>query len=155
MNATDQWIVIPNWEQFQHYKDRDPIFIKGYVRQLRKPEWTAQSLAARGLLETARLEFADRNGLLPLEDLSNTLRRGDRSHVARIVVSLNHAGLLDVVASRPLALALKPSNPRTRENKQDGRPACPFCEMGGGRHTSDCPALEHPGLMVEHLVKRL
>ena len=35
----DGWIVIPNWDKFQHYKDRHAPWLKDYVDQLDRDEY--------------------------------------------------------------------------------------------------------------------
>ena len=34
----DGWIVIPNWEKFQHYTDRNPPWVKLYTELNRRDE---------------------------------------------------------------------------------------------------------------------
>tara|TARA_Y100000004_G_scaffold54023_1_gene60127 strand:- start:685 stop:1308 length:624 start_codon:yes stop_codon:yes gene_type:complete len=43
-------IRIPNWSEFQHFKDRDPIWIKLYRRLLHKREWRQLSHGAAKFL---------------------------------------------------------------------------------------------------------
>jgi hypothetical protein len=98
------WITIPNWDQFQHYNYRRPLWIKNYTSLLRKDEYLDLPLAARGLLHGIWLAYADREGRLRRADLPATLLgRARDAHLA----SLNHAGLIAFCASRPLSLSLK------------------------------------------------
>jgi hypothetical protein len=100
------WIVIPKWTQFQHYGlYRRPGWIKNYTYLLHKDEYLDQPLAARGLLHGIWLAYADRDGRLRRDDLPATLlARARGAHLD----SLNHAGLIDFSASKPLPLSLKP-----------------------------------------------
>ena len=42
---TDGWIVIPNWDKFQHYKDRDPVWIKLYLELNSRDDWRRLTFA--------------------------------------------------------------------------------------------------------------
>jgi hypothetical protein len=98
------WIVVPNWDRFQHYGlYRRPSWIKNYTALLRKDEYLDQPLAARGLLHGIWLAYADRDGRLRKDDLPATLLA--RTRCAHIT-SLSQAGLIDFSASRPLPLSL-------------------------------------------------
>jgi hypothetical protein len=115
-----QWVVIPNWDRFQHYKDRDPRWIKDYVSQLDDPDWSNLTLAQRGLLQTLRLMYAAGDGRLNYShaiDASNS-RSG---YVHAIFESLNHAGLVALVHSRPLALARSREKRREEKNEKPDR----------------------------------
>ena len=50
---SERWIVIPNWDKFQHYSDRDPVWIKVYTELNSRDEWRQLSYAQRGLLVIA------------------------------------------------------------------------------------------------------
>ena len=58
---TDGWIVIPNWDKFQHYKNRGPVWIKLYTELRDRDEWRHLTLAARGLLASIWIEYAARD----------------------------------------------------------------------------------------------
>ena len=113
-----QWITIPNWDRFQHYKDRDPLWIKEYVSQIHDADWAALTFAERGLLITLRLWFAAGNGRVTFErvlEAQMSPQRRANEHLA----SLIEAGLVDVRASRPLALTR--SREKSREEKKRDR----------------------------------
>jgi hypothetical protein len=152
MGAADMWIAIPNWDRFQHYKHRDPVWLRDYVRQLWNPQWLPLSLSQRGLLWTARLAYAHHNGQLRISELQSYTRNYERSSCAAIAERLSNAGLMGLCASTPLSLK---TFSNTREDQDGHRPACPFCETGAGRHTLDCPTLEDPHLLVERLKEQL
>ena len=44
------WIEIPNWDRFQHYRDRDPPWIKFYTELLHDPDYLALSGDQRAIL---------------------------------------------------------------------------------------------------------
>lgn len=102
---TARWIIVPNWERFQHYGlARRPNWIKNYTALLRKDEYLDQPLAARGLLHGIWLAYADREGRVRETDLPATLlARARGAHLD----SLNDAGLIAFSASKPLPLNLK------------------------------------------------
>lgn len=102
--AADQWIEIPNWHRFQHYRDRRPLWIKVYLDLLRKDEYMDLPLAARGLLHGIWLAYADWDGQLRVSDLTSALHA--RCSYAHLEL-LNHAGLIAFSASRPLSLKYK------------------------------------------------
>jgi len=96
----DDWIVVPNWHKFQHYKTRNPPWIKAYTELLKKDEYLSLSFAARGLLHGIWLAYADRNCALRVKNLQRYVQ-GRVSYVQ--LTSLNHAGFVLFSASKPLA----------------------------------------------------
>jgi hypothetical protein len=114
------WIVVPNWDRFQHYGlYRRPAWIKNYTALLRKDEYLDLPLAARGLLHGIWLAYADRDGRLRKDDLpAALLARARGAHLT----SLSHAGLIDFSASRPLSLSLKEEKAYPVENSADVPP---------------------------------
>lgn len=106
MNSTD-WITVPNWERFQHYKHRNPPWIKNYRALLHKPEYLHLPLPARGLLHGIWLAYAETDGQIQVGDIRDLLQTcgrldADLKHLA----SLNHAGLVGFSASNLLAKTL-------------------------------------------------
>ena len=56
---TDRWIVVPNWDKFQHYKDRDPVWIKVYFgAQLDRDDCRQLSLAAEACYSRIWIVYA-------------------------------------------------------------------------------------------------
>ena len=108
----EPWIVIPNWRRFQHYgAARRPTWIKNYTELLHKDEYLDLPMSARGLLHGIWLAYADRDGRLRSADLpAILLGRARDAHLA----SLNHAGLVEFSASRPLSLTSEVQNQVTR-----------------------------------------
>jgi hypothetical protein len=135
----DEWIVIPNWQRFQHYKTRNPPWIKNYRELLHKDEYLDLPLAARGLLHGLWLAYAEWDGRLRVSDLGTAMGHLRDTHGT--LGRLNDAGLLDVVASRPLSLSLDLNQELHARARENGR-VCEFCEVGGGRHAADCPAAQ-------------
>jgi hypothetical protein len=102
----DGWIVIPGWPKFQHYKDRDPTWIKNYTRLLHDDAYDELTLAATGLLHVSWLLYAVSGGVLAVSQLRRfCTAKGDSRHFQHHLDSLIRAGFVQVVASKPLALA--------------------------------------------------
>lgn len=99
---SEQWIVVRNWERFQHYKDRTPLWIKNYPALILSDEYRGLSLAARGLLHGIWMLYAQSDGKLgaSVEQLNSKLGASAKHHH---LVSLIDAGFLEVRASEPLA----------------------------------------------------
>lgn len=65
MSVAERWIVIPNWAEFQHYKERDPKWIKNYTRLLNDAEYRALNGRLRGILHGLWLLYAASDGHVP------------------------------------------------------------------------------------------
>lgn len=96
----ERWIVIPGWDKFQHYKDRNPAWIKVYTELESRDEWRQLTLAERGLLVSIWLEYARSNSPLRASDLHALVSAPTRT---QHLEALNHAGFIEVSASKPLA----------------------------------------------------
>ncbi len=116
------WIVIPNWEEFQHYEDRDPIWIKNYVSLTADDDYLSLSSHCRAVLHGVWLEYARSDGRLPLDTASLTRRLALRVTSANIK-SLSDAGFIQLSASRPLALARSREKNSLRSKKNARVPA--------------------------------
>ena len=101
----DRYIVIVGWEKFQHYKDRDPVWIKNYTRLTHDDAYIALPLSTRGVLHGLWLEYASAGQVLSESVASRRLVRSesDARHWKRHLERLNHAGFIRFRASRPLA----------------------------------------------------
>lgn len=119
MSDDGPWIVIPNWDRFQHYKDRDPLWIKLYTELLDKYEWQRLSFADRGLLSTAWLAYAGSNGVLHVSRMVALCGAHANAYgnLDKALKRLNDAGFVQLVASKPLSLAR--SREKRREEKKD------------------------------------
>jgi hypothetical protein len=131
----DKWIVPHNWQKFQHYKDRRPPWIKLHTDLFDHPAWQRLSLADKGLLECIWLLYAKFDGELTVRDLvrmtgNRVTKHAESAHfvfVKRSVLRLNHAGLIHVLASTPLAQEVevereKAFKPVTRDNQNSQLP---------------------------------
>jgi hypothetical protein len=125
--VSERWIVIPNWDKFQHYKDRNPAWIKLYLDLNTRDEWLGLTDAERGLLVSLWLEYARANGVLSTRWLHVRLKvRVYKRHLER----LSDAGFIELSASKPLALA------RARvETETEKEPPLPPRRRGGQKIT--------------------
>jgi len=111
---TDEWIIVPNWDKFQHYKDRDAPWIKLYRELLHKREFLDLTAAERGLLLVIWLEYASSNGRVTVAMLS---RYGRLTITKRAIDSLRQAGFIALSASEPLALRALAEKDLLRKSK--------------------------------------
>ena len=98
------WIVIPNWNEFQHYPERDPIWIKNYRALLNDEDYLSLTPSERSLLHGIWLAYARSDG--QLRHSTTTLQAQLRQRVlTRQLERLKDAGWIRVRASKPIALA--------------------------------------------------
>jgi hypothetical protein len=102
--SNDPWIVVPNWEKFQHYKDRRPLWIKLYTELNSRDDWLELTFAERGLLVTIWIEYARAGGRLRR---SKVPAKGPLRHLQRHLERLNHAGFIRLSASPEVELLLE------------------------------------------------
>jgi hypothetical protein len=142
------WIIVPNWDRFQHYKDRRPAWIKVYTELSSRDEWCRLTAAQRGLLVTIWLEYANSRGRLRVDRVSDQI---PNKGLSKSFEALSHAGFIRIVDSNSLAqivevlrTSTKRAAARARKNGSPPRreesvpPPCPECGIGGGRHLIDC-----------------
>lgn len=107
------YVWVPGWEKFQHYRDRDPAWIKSYVRLLSHDGYIGLSLACRGLLHGIWLEYARSGCRLPADTLTLSRRIGQQV-LQKQLDSLIHAGFIEILASEELAARYQDASPRAR-----------------------------------------
>lgn len=97
----DRWIVVPNWDKFQHYGNRrTPPWIKVYLELIHKPEWEDLTFAERGLLVTIWVHYAASRGHLRQ---SQVRPKSGLRHFQDHLKSLSDAGFIHLFASNVLA----------------------------------------------------
>jgi hypothetical protein len=122
----DRYIWIPNWfddergEGFQHYRDRDPIWIKNYTRLLSHDAYTNLSHHLRGILHSLWMEYARSSRRLRGDTLTLSRRLGQRV-LTRDIEALSHAGFVELIASDVLATRLQDASPRVRPRGRESR----------------------------------
>lgn len=117
---TDQWVVIPNWDRFQHYSDRDPAWIKVYRSLMTNPDFLGLTGHQTGVLCRLWLEYAASNGQARADTRSMS-RQLSLKVSTETLDALKAAGFLKVRASRPLALtrARERGGARSREKEKE------------------------------------
>src|SRR5262245_5815403 len=95
------WIIVRNWRRFQHYHDRDPVWIKLYTSLGSDPEWRALSAASRGILATIWIEYARTRGRAHRDHIASSFGAGSKHAYLNPLVD---AGFIALSASKPLAL---------------------------------------------------
>ena len=99
----DQWIVVRNWDKFQHRdmaRSTVPPWIKNYTELLHDDDYLQLTGHARAVLHGLWLEYASTRRRLRLDTLSLSRRLGLRVSM-RTLEALNHAGFIEFSASRP------------------------------------------------------
>lgn len=128
----ERWIVIPNWERFQHYSDRDPAWIKNYLSLLHKDEYLRLTGHQRAVLHGLWLAYAAAHCQLRVDTLSLTRQIGLRVS-SRTLELLNHAGLVEFSASKPRA----PAPARSREGEKEKEEETPQTPLSRKPETRD------------------
>lgn len=106
----DGWIVIPNWDKFQHYRDRRPLWVKLYVDLLDRDAWTSLRHSDQGILVNLWALYALVDGQLTVRTAANRIGFDSRTpHLER----LRDAGFIDILASKPLAIRYQVSSLET------------------------------------------
>jgi hypothetical protein len=95
----EQWIVIRNWNEYQHYKDGPPKWVKWYTGLLHDPAFTRLPMGTRGVFAHLLLLYAGCSAELPRS--TRWISRQINGHVTSAQLdSLNHAGFIEF-SSRP------------------------------------------------------
>lgn len=97
----NRWIHIPRWDEFQHYKKRDPPWIKDYRSQIDNAKYLELTLAQRGLLHDLKLLYLVMHGEVPASGTFIGTRLRAKTD-KRSFDALNHAGFIVVSASSVL-----------------------------------------------------
>lgn len=111
------WIVVPNWERFQHYKDRNPTWIKDYTELTDKDEYLALPLATRGVLHGIWLEYAKSHRRLSGDTARLSRRLGQRVLKAQ-VEALVHAGFIELRASKSVPNPYQSASAEKEEDRE-------------------------------------
>ncbi len=96
-----------NWDKFQHYKDRNPPWIKVHKEQLDDPDFMSLSLASIGLAQLLWLlasESKDGTFDASMKILTFRLRKTE-AELKKLITPLIHSGFFDVLANDSAVLA--------------------------------------------------
>ena len=113
------WIIVPNWERYQHYRDRSPSWIKLYQSLLDDPDFQRLSLADLGILVIAWLLYARMHCQIRVSDVARFVPSvSHHTTYPQSLERLNHAGFIELSASRPLALEKRREEKKERASKK-------------------------------------
>ena len=123
-NTTGQrgYIVIPNWDRFQHYKDRQPAWIKLHLKLLGNDAWLELSTPDRCLLFTIWM-LVGRYGNGRLKADERWLKGQAKAHKSSLA-RLNQAGFINFSASalpEPVYSAEKEGSKEPKKEKESAR----------------------------------
>jgi hypothetical protein len=119
---SERWIVVPRWNEHQHYKHRKgDAWHKEHARQLDDDDYISLPLATRGVLIGLRLmygrsrsESIGETGARRVLATSDADARRWREHIKR----LSDAGFIQVLASKPLAARKQNASPEERREEE-------------------------------------
>jgi hypothetical protein len=94
----DGWIVVPNWDKFQHYRDRKPPWIKTYGSLLHKDEYLDLKPTSRALLHGIWLAYAQTDGVIRAHHLQKVIGMRFKSEHLQALID---AGFVRLRASKP------------------------------------------------------
>lgn len=120
------FLHVANWREFQHYKDRNPAWIKLHKKILDNPDYQRLPLASRALAPMLWLLASEHpDGIIPWspEDIGWRLRTTAKDVMAA-VEPLIEKGFFVIVApeqsaSTPLALMEHPAIPEKRREETE------------------------------------
>ncbi len=115
----EQWIIVPKWDRFQHYKDRNPRWIKLYTELVNNPDWDDLTCHQRGVLTTVWVEYALSKGRLSTDIASRRTKGGLKQGTLKALVD---AGFIELSASKPLALCYQNAIPEKEKDKETPLP---------------------------------
>lgn len=99
--ADDLWIVVPKWDEFQHYTDgRRLKWIKTWTNLLDNDDYLGLSFHLRGVLHSLWVAYASAEGQLKASPQSLHRQLG-HSVKKRDLESLNHAGFIRFSGTKP------------------------------------------------------
>jgi hypothetical protein len=96
------YISVRNWRRFQHYRDRNPPWVKNYTELLSDEAYLALPGGTRSVLHGLWLAYASSRARLSADTGSLTRRLNLRVTKRQLEV-LVQAGFIEIVDSAPLA----------------------------------------------------
>lgn len=115
------WIVIPNWDRFQHYGNyRQPPWIKLYTELLHDDDFQSLSPSDRQALVGLWLLYAMTRRRVR-EDTAKISRSLGQRVTKRTLERLNHAGFVQFSASAPLAPEVEVEVEREKSLENNGK----------------------------------
>ena len=113
------WISVRNWRRFQHYDvaKRQPIWIKTYTELLDDDAYRDLTMHQRAVLHGLWLAYASSRCQLAVNTASLSARLNLRV-TSRQLEALNHAGWVDIVASKTLADGYQDASPEVEVEEE-------------------------------------
>lgn len=109
-------LSITNWKEFQHYKNRDPIWIKMYTSLLNKHDWCSLPAAQRGNLVGLWMLASQSDGQIPFDPTFINHRLSTDTPVDFQL--LEEKGFISLEQSASKLLASSASNPLELEEER-------------------------------------
>lgn len=145
------YIVVRNWERFQHYSDRSPIWIKSYCALMSDDAFLDLSFHLRGVLLSIWLEYATSRRQLSDNTATLTRHLGHRV-LTRDIESLVHAGFIEISASKPLAERYQDAS--LEEKREEPTPIIPSRGKGARAPATERIRALTPTQSAPRLTKR-
>lgn len=111
----ETYIVIPRWDEFQHYKGREPKWIKCYTRLLHDDAYLGLTANQRAVLHGLWMLYA-KSGRNITENTSKLSRKLGLRVTKRTLDALSRAGFIHFSASTPLAQIREEENIKSFSN---------------------------------------
>lgn len=118
------WIIIRNWNKYQHYGNRRVPWIKLYTELLYDDDFMSLTPTERSALVGLWMLYAETRQRIP-EDTSKVSRALGQRFTKTTLVSLNHAGFIDVSSRQPSRLEVE-------EEKEKDPPNPPQLQLPPG-----------------------
>jgi hypothetical protein len=138
---SDRYVYVVNWWKFQHYKDRNPPWIKCYTELLSNEAYTNLSGHLRGCLHGIWMEYSMSAQQLPVATRTLTRRLSLRVTTADLT-SLVQAGFIRILDSKALAKRLQADSKALSLARARGRSRAPSREAEGSTKDKTPPKVE-------------
>jgi hypothetical protein len=116
-----EYIKINRWDDFQHYKDREPVWIKNYTKLLEDDNYRGLTGVQRAALHGLWLLYAKRTRNVPHNTSLISSELGFRV-TKRTLEALSHAGFITVSASKPASKSASASLLKALEKAEKDNP---------------------------------
>jgi len=141
MGSEREWIVVRNWERFQHpdaARSSVPPWIKNYTELLSDEAYLTLTPNRRSLLHAVWMEYARSRRRLPVATASLAHRFAMVVRM-RDLEALRDAGFIDFSASKPASEGARRAARVEKRRREEGSPAVPIAP-NGALGTSGSPA---------------
>jgi hypothetical protein len=112
-----KYLVVERWEEFQHYKNRAPLWIKNYTRLLHDDTYLGLTGHQRAVLHGIWLVYASSACRL-LFDAPSIGKRLSLRVTSADLKALKKAGFITTSASKPLAVVYRDASPEKEREKE-------------------------------------